>query len=310
MGHRFVSDAGDLREIILESATRPSFLNGWVTHGMLDVHGMVLVEPQQSTDLIVTCRPTHTGSFTGTGSFGTNSGLSAFEASEANATETGEQFSMAVSCEGSEAPHLELESFSGAVLLQADGLPFHFTPCVPAQWEANFLDPESPEANVTAALEDGTTVLRMMGTADITNPPTLPAFMVSRSQGLTLRDRVLTFEEHSFYSVVYQGAANSTAGGAAKILFGFHRGMRSPDVAPLPPAPLPSWTLSSSLTEDVFSGKDSVAPWIRRGQFVYFVYHAAWSMRQDVDDDASPLALAFPMPFYGEVVQDEWVWHR
>lgn len=43
MGHCFVSDAaGDLREIILESATRPSFLNGWVTHGMLDVHGMVL----------------------------------------------------------------------------------------------------------------------------------------------------------------------------------------------------------------------------------------------------------------------------
>lgn len=43
MGHRFVSDAaGDLREIILESATGPSFLNGWVTYGMLDVHGMVL----------------------------------------------------------------------------------------------------------------------------------------------------------------------------------------------------------------------------------------------------------------------------
>ena len=37
-------------------------------------------------------------------------------------------------------------------MLLQDGLPFHFTPSVPAQWEANFLDPESPEANVTAAL--------------------------------------------------------------------------------------------------------------------------------------------------------------
>lgn len=43
MGQRFVSDAaGDLREIILESAERPSFLNGWVSSGMLDVNGMVL----------------------------------------------------------------------------------------------------------------------------------------------------------------------------------------------------------------------------------------------------------------------------
>lgn len=43
MGQRFVSDAaGDLRAIILESAQRPSFLNGWVSHGMLDVNGMVL----------------------------------------------------------------------------------------------------------------------------------------------------------------------------------------------------------------------------------------------------------------------------
>lgn len=49
MGHRFVTDADDLREIILESATQPSFLNGWVTHGMLDVHGMVLkAGPQPS----------------------------------------------------------------------------------------------------------------------------------------------------------------------------------------------------------------------------------------------------------------------
>ena len=30
----------------------------------------------------------------------------------------------------------------------------------------------------------------MMGTADVTTPPSLPAFMVSRSQGLALRDRV------------------------------------------------------------------------------------------------------------------------
>ena len=37
-------------------------------------------------------------------------------------------------------------------MLLQDGLPFHLTPSVPAQWEANFLDPESPEANVTAAL--------------------------------------------------------------------------------------------------------------------------------------------------------------
>ena len=37
-------------------------------------------------------------------------------------------------------------------MLLQDGLPFHFTPSVQAQWEANFLDPESPEANVTAAL--------------------------------------------------------------------------------------------------------------------------------------------------------------
>ena len=43
MGQRFVSDAAeDLREIILESAERPSFLNGWVSSGMLDVNGMVL----------------------------------------------------------------------------------------------------------------------------------------------------------------------------------------------------------------------------------------------------------------------------
>ena len=42
--------------------------------------------------------------------------------------------------------------WGGAVLLQADGLPFHFAPCVPAQWEANFLDPNSAEANVTAPL--------------------------------------------------------------------------------------------------------------------------------------------------------------
>lgn len=497
MGQRFVSDAEDLRAIILESAERPAFLNGWVGHGMLDVNAMVLkaesrnwlrllqppnglvdatgtvasvqvdalsevttsleighdflavgtyeaevvisgiadaavipvtleilgspylpaaifqgmldfgvvplggegrrtvrlwnygngtarvklspvaapfagplvevsVEPQQSMDLIVTCRPSSTGQFSGTASFSTNSGLPAFEASELNATEKGEQFSMAMSCEGSQAPHLELDSFSGAVLLQ-DGLPFHFTPSVPAQWEANFLDPESPEANVTAALAvaessnlegclphqagvaghivlvsrggctfqdkvtliqdaggvrgllydtEGTTTLRMMGTADVTNSPTLPAFMVSRAQGLTLRDRVLsgevlmislirrpivlhthlpgegsaraygklgmqnlgggllhwnteidmlTFEEHSFYSVVYQGAANSTAG---------------PDVAPLPPPPIPSWTSSSTLTEDAyFQGKD-------------------------IDDDASPLALEYPMPFYGQVVQD------
>lgn len=39
--------------------------------------------------------------------------------------------------------------------------------------------------------EEGTTTLRMMGTADVNNAPTLPAFMVSRSQGLALRDRVL-----------------------------------------------------------------------------------------------------------------------
>ncbi|CAK9051904.1 unnamed protein product [Durusdinium trenchii] len=480
MGQRFVSDAaGDLRAIILESAQRPSFLNGWVSHGMLDVNGMVLkaesrnwlrllqppngsvdatgtiasvlldalgevntsleigheflavgtyeahilisgsdhededeavvpvqltilgspylpagifqgmldfgvvplggegrrtirlwnygngtarvklnplaspfagplvevsVEPHESMDLIVTCRPTRTGQFAGNASFGTNSGLPAVEASLADATEKGEQFSMAMSCKGSEAPHLELDSFSGAVLLQADGLPFHFTPCVPAQWEANFLDAQSPDTNVTAPLAvvessnlegclphqttvaghivlvsrggctfqekitliqdagglgglyydtEGTTTLRMMGTADVNNAPTLPAFMVSRSQGLALRDRVLsgevlmislirrpivlhthlpgegspraygqlgmqnlgggllhwsteidmlTFEEHSFYSVVYPGAANSTAG---------------PDVAPLPPAPVPSWTESSMLTEDAyFRNKD------------------------------------------------------
>ena len=42
MGQRFVSDAEDLRAIILESAERPAFLNGWVGHGMLDVNAMVL----------------------------------------------------------------------------------------------------------------------------------------------------------------------------------------------------------------------------------------------------------------------------
>lgn len=34
------------------------------------------------------------------------------KASESDATEKGEQFSMDMSCEGSEAPHLELDSFS------------------------------------------------------------------------------------------------------------------------------------------------------------------------------------------------------
>ena len=40
----------------------------------------VSVEPQQSMDLIVTCRPSSTGQFSGTASFSTNSGLPAFEA--------------------------------------------------------------------------------------------------------------------------------------------------------------------------------------------------------------------------------------
>ena len=43
MGQRFVSDAAeDLRAIILDSAERPAFLNGWVGQGMLDGNAMVL----------------------------------------------------------------------------------------------------------------------------------------------------------------------------------------------------------------------------------------------------------------------------
>eukprot|EP00913_Durusdinium_trenchii_P001173 g1079.t1 len=100
----------------------------------------VSVEPHESMDLIVTCRPTRTGQFAGNASFGTNSGLPAVEASLADATEKGEQFSMAMSCKG------------GAVLLQADGLPFHFTPCVPAQWEANFLDAHTTSQTSSSSL--------------------------------------------------------------------------------------------------------------------------------------------------------------
>ena len=77
----------------------------------------VSVEPQQSMDLIVTCRPSSTGQFSGTANFGTNSGLPAFEAAASDATEKGEQFSMAMSCEGSQAPHLELDSFSSSDFL-------------------------------------------------------------------------------------------------------------------------------------------------------------------------------------------------
>ena len=39
----------------------------------------VSVEPHESMDLIVTCRPTRTGQFAGNASFGTNSGLPAVE---------------------------------------------------------------------------------------------------------------------------------------------------------------------------------------------------------------------------------------
>ena len=38
------------------------------------------------------------------------------------------------------------------MLTQADRLPFHFTPCVPAQWEEHIKDPEAAETNVTAPL--------------------------------------------------------------------------------------------------------------------------------------------------------------
>lgn len=44
------------------------------------------------------------------------------KASESDATEKGEQFSMDMSCEGSEAPHLELDSFSSLAKKELFGL--------------------------------------------------------------------------------------------------------------------------------------------------------------------------------------------
>ena len=64
-------------------------------------------------------------------------------------------------------------------------LPCFALPCLSTSCET-----DHPKA------EEGTTTLRMMGTADVTNSPTLPAFMVSRAQGLTLRDRVLRLGQH------------------------------------------------------------------------------------------------------------------
>ena len=44
------------------------------------------------------------------------------KASESDATEKGEQFSMDMSCEGSEAPHLELDSFSSLAKKELFGM--------------------------------------------------------------------------------------------------------------------------------------------------------------------------------------------
>ena len=64
-------------------------------------------------------------------------------------------------------------------------------------------------------------------------------------------------------------------------------------MASLPPPPVPSWTLSSTLREDEhFRGK------ARRA------FEREKRGAEDLDDAASPLTLAFPVPFYGQIVQE------
>ena len=79
----------------------------------------------------------------------------------------------------------------------APSLPVNVPPCFGLPCLSTSCETDHPKA------EEGTTTLRMMGTADVTNSPTLPAFMVSRAQGLTLRDRVLRLGQHEV-SVVMQ----------------------------------------------------------------------------------------------------------
>ncbi|CAE7236396.1 unnamed protein product, partial [Symbiodinium necroappetens] len=78
----------------------------------------VSVEPHQSADVVITCRPSSTGTYAGTVEFKTNSGLTAFDAVAVDALDHGEAFTMPLHCEGSEAPHMELDAFSGVMLLR------------------------------------------------------------------------------------------------------------------------------------------------------------------------------------------------
>ncbi|CAE6917799.1 unnamed protein product, partial [Symbiodinium sp. CCMP2456] len=117
----------------------------------------VSVEPHQSADVVITCRPRSTGTYAGTVEFKTNSGLTAFDAVAVDALDRGEAFTMPLNCEGSEAPHMELDAFSGVMLLREGALPFHVSPSVPAEWESEIVDPQAPECNVTAFLAAAST---------------------------------------------------------------------------------------------------------------------------------------------------------